>query len=462
MNRIGYILILIWCTAAPKVWAQAVWEVEPLSLNHNYTNEIFAFPHDDGVIISSDRRTHIWVSRVDSANHPLFHLFHVSQRDSNKWATPRLLSKNIPINTHQGPFTISADGQEMYFTANDETGQRIYSAHKSGDEWINIQPFAHNRPNFTTSHPSLSPDGTRLFFASDIPGGFGGFDIYVCEWTPRGWGTPQNLGPEVNTSANELYPFIQGNGELFFSSSGHGSMGGLDIFSVREVGSEWGFLQRMEEPLNSTADDISYTATDGEGTSGYFASNRNGQTLDLYAFKSLFPVFTDCVEQEENDYTYEFREPGIRRLDTVPTIKIMWEISDGTVKYGDAIEHTFPSTGHYDIFINVLDTLTGEFSEHVDHYQLDVLDEEQPYITTGETVTAGVAAPFDASKTYLPDVNIEEYYWMFGDGTRKKGMYVEHTYAVPGMYRVQLGVIGKSKWTGEAEKVCVFREILVE
>jgi len=461
MKRFVYITIILY-TIVHKLWAQTDYLVEPLSLNSNYTNEIFAFPYGDGIVYASDRRTHVLVSRVDSANHPLYHLFYVSKRDSAKWGASRLLSKNISLNAHQGPFSISANGQEIYFTSNDETGQRIFSAKKSDNEWVNIQPFAHNRPNYTTTHPSLSRDGTRLFFASDMPGGYGGFDIYVCEWTLRGWGPPKNLGPEVNTPANELYPFIQGNGELFFSSSGHDSMGGLDIFSVREINGVWGFLKQMEEPINSSGDDISYTAADADGTSGYFASNRSGKSFDIFSFKSLFPVFTDCREQEENEYTYFIREPGILGLDTIPTLKLIWDMGDGTTRHGDEFWHTFPSTGQYDIYLSVLDTLTGEFSEHVELLSLEVIDEEQPYITTGETITVGVTVLFDASKTYLPDLEIEEYYWIFGDGIRKKGIRAEHIYAAPGIYRVHLGVTGRSKYTGQQGKVCTYCEIIVE
>ena len=445
-----------------NLWAQSDYLIEPLSLNNRLTNEIFAFPYENGIIYSTDRRTHVLVSRVDTTNQPLFHLFFASSKDSNKWSIPNLLSKNMPINAHQGPFSISADGKEIYFSANDETGQRIFAAIKSGNDWTNIRPFAYNRPNYTTTHPSLSRDGKQLFFASDMPGGFGGFDIYVCGWTPRGWSTPKNLGPEVNTSGNELYPFIQGNGELYFSSSAHGSMGGLDIFSVREINGVWGLRYHLEEPVNSAADDISYTAADADGTHGYFASNRTGKTFDLFSFKSLFPGFNNCEEQEENEYTYYIREPGMLGLDTLPSVKLIWEMGDGTILYGEEVEHTFPSTGLYDIYLNVVDTLTGDFEKHVFHYPLEVLDVEQPYITAAETVNAGSPVTFDASKTYLPDLDIEEYYWIFGDGTRKKGMRVEHIYTMQGVYKLRLGVTGKSKNTGEPVKACVFREITVQ
>ena len=461
MNRIGYIVIFFLCLITHDLGAQSSYMVDPLSLNSNFNNEIFAIPYDHGIIYSSDRRTHIFINRVDSTNHPLFQLLYVSKRDSNKWGIPRLLSKSIPINAHKSTCTVSADGREIYFTVNDETGQRIYLANKSGDNWTNIRPFVHNRPNCTTTHPSLSRDGKRLFFASDMPGGFGGFDIYVCEWTPRGWGTPKNLGPQVNTTENELYPFIQGNGELYFSSTAHGSMGGMDIFSVRELGGIWGLLHHLEEPINSTADDISYTAADAEGTSGYIASNRNGKSFDIYSFKSLFPVFSDCKEQEENDYTYIFEDTLSEALGDTATLKYLWDLGDGTVKYGEVVEHTYASTGIYEYSLSLIDTLTNEISKHGDNYILEVLDIEQPYIQVSETVYTGTSVLFDASKTYLPDLEIDEYYWMFGDGTRKTGIHAEHIYSAPGTYRVVLGVIGRSRFTGVQLNYCTFREILV-
>ena len=461
MNRIGQIVI-IWCVVAHNLWAQEDYIVEPLSLNTNYSNEIFAIPYGDGVIYTSDRRTNVLINRVDTTNQPLFHLYYVPKRDGTKFGISNLLSQNISINSHQVTCAISADGREIYYTVNDESGQRIYVANKSSSgNWSNIRPFPYNRPNYTTTNPSLSPDGKRLFFASNIPGGFGGFDIYVCESTGRGWGQPKNLGPHINTSKNELYPFIQRSGELFFSSSAHDSMGGMDIFSVRETGGVWGIPQRLPEPINSTADDIAYT-TDAEGTNGYFASNRAGKKYDLFSFKSLFPVFSNCKEQEENDYTYEFWDDMTVKLDDTATLKYMWNFSDGTVKYGDVVTHTFASTGVYEFSLTLVDALTNEISSEVSANTIEVLDIEQPYITVSDTIQAGTLAIFDASKTYLPDLKIEEYYWIFGDGTRKKGIRTEHVYTMPGVYGVQLGVIGKTKYFGEEEKVCTYRKITVK
>jgi hypothetical protein len=447
-----------------KLRAQLDYEVEPLTLNTGYANEAFAIPYGEGLIYCSDRRVNILINRVDSTDRQLYHLFYIPKRDSSKWGVSHLLSKSLPINAHQGPCSASADGEILYFTANDATGQHIYSAQKSGSSWGNVRPFAYNNADYTTTHPSLSTDGQRLFFASNMPGGAGGFDIYVCERTPRGWATPKNIGDGVNTTANELYPFIQANGTLYFSSSGHQSMGGMDIFSVRETGDVWGKPFRMEAPVNSVGNDLSYTAADADGTFGYIASDRAGKTLDIFSFKSLFPVFADCTEQEENDYTYIFREPGAVGRDAATdsiTFRYVWNMGDGTIKHGAEVEHTFASVGQYTIRLDVVDTLTGELQTGVEEYALEVLDIEQPYITTPETITAGTSTTFDASKTWLPEFDIEEYYWIFGDGTRARGQHIEHTYSAPGVYRVQLGIVGKAKLTSAQLQYCSFLDITV-
>jgi hypothetical protein len=295
-----------------------------------------------------------------------------------------------------------------------------------------------------------------------MPEGFGGFDLYVCEWSPRGWSAPQNLGAAVNTDGDEMYPFIQANGQLFFSSTAHRSTGGLDIYYTSEgYDRQWSAPISIGAPLNSPADDISYTATDPDGASGYIASNRSEKTYDLYAFRSLFPAFNDCPQQEENDYTYLLEEHGEALLDS-STLKLMWEMGDGTIKYGEEIEHTFPATGAYEVRLSVVDTLTSEIEKEVASYILEVTDIEQPYITVSQNLHAGTPATLHAGKTWLSDMEEKKYYWIFGDGTRARGQYTQHQYNAPGTYRIQLGVTGKSLYTGQPLKACACIELTVE
>ena len=463
MDNIRHILFfLLGLILSQGLMAQSLYEVTPLPLNTSYADEVAAIPYNNGLIYCSNRNTNVIISRTDSKNEHLFQLYYVPWKDSAQLGTPRALDKSLATHAHQGPCAVSADGTEIYFTLNNTDGNGIYIAKKEGNSWKNIRPFVHNRSTYKTAHPSLSRDGKRLFFASDMPGGHGGFDIYCCEWTPRGWGAPVNLGPEVNTANDELYPFIQGNGVLYFSSQGHQSMGGFDIFSVREIDKKWGMRQQMESPINSEYNDFAYASSDAEGMDGYFSTNRDGKSINIFSFKSLFPTFPESREQEINDYTYIFSDQGAINIDTT-TFIYEWDLGDGTRKRGEEIEHTFASTGHYVIQLNIIDSLTGEFhgqsAVYDDFYVLDI---EQPYITITGAFETGKPLSFNATKTYLPEMNIEGYYWFFGDGTRGRGENVEHIFTAPGVYRVQLGVMGKSGETGETMKACSYLTILVD
>jgi len=238
-------------------------------------------------------------------------------------------------------------------------------------------------------------------------------------------------------------------------------MGGLDIFLVREINGEWGTPHRLDEPINSTADDISYTAADENGMRGFIASNREGKRFNLFSFNFNFPIFSDCQQQEKNDYSYEFWDEHAVELSDTVTVKYRWDLGDGNILYGEVVEHTYTSTGIYEIHLNLIDTLTNEIHEQVAKYRLEVLDIEQPYISVGDTLHAGTATLFDASKSYLPDMDIAEYYWIMGDGRRTKGIRTEHVYKTPGVYRIQLGVTGRSKYTGAYKKVSIYREVVV-
>ncbi len=461
MNKIRCITILIYCCVAIHgISAQSFYQVAPLPFNTSYSDEAAAVPYENGILYCSDRRANMLTSRVDLDDRSLFRLYFVPKKDSTRWGTPHALPKELAPNAHQGPCSVSADGNELYFTVNDKDVNGIFIAQKAGEGWTNIRPFTLNRTNYRNAHPSLSRDGKRLFFASDMPGGYGGFDIYYCEWTPRGWGAPKNPGPEVNTAEDELYPFIQGNGVLYFSSKAHGSMGGLDIFSVREVNGEWGFRQQPEAPVNSEYDDFAYAAIDADGMEGYFSSDRDGKSVNIFSFESLFPIFSECNPQEENNYTFELFEETSVNLDTT-SFRYEWDCGDGTVKKGQTVMHTYASTGQYIAILNVVDTLTGEKTKQATTAMVNALDVEQPFITGNDTVEAGKPLALDASKTYLPDLDIEGYYWIFDDGTKLQGESTEHVFASPGIRRVQLGVIGKHKYTGEKVKVCSYRDFTV-
>ncbi|WP_367389568.1 OmpA family protein [Lewinella sp. LCG006] len=194
--------------------------------------------------------------------------------------------------------SFSPDFKAVYFTRNQ--GQIVsekipirrleimVSRQGADNTWSSPVPLSINSVNYSTAHPALSPDGDRLFFASDRPGGFGGKDIYYCDRIGLGWSSPINLGPQVNTEGDELYPYYHTDEVLYFASNGQLGLGGLDIFRVEDLGGgEWGEPDNPGAPINSSADDFALIMKE-DGSYGFFTSNRkNGVgSDDIYAFQS--------------------------------------------------------------------------------------------------------------------------------------------------------------------------------
>lgn len=206
---------------------------------------------------------------------------------------------------HQAIVSFSEDQQEIFFTRNrvvldpldnQPLGRlEILHARQLGNlKWSNAEPLPFNKEEYSVAHPSLSPNGQKLFFASNMPGGFGGADLYVAARDTAGrWGPPINLGPQINTEGDELYPFYSAGRGLFFSSDGHLGLGGQDIyFASEKPGGEWNTPENYGSPINSEEDDFGLILHK-EGQYGFFSSNRVGGQGedDLYHFRLL--SFTD-------------------------------------------------------------------------------------------------------------------------------------------------------------------------
>lgn len=216
-------------------------------------------------------------------------------------------SRTLNTKYHEGPATFTKDGSRVIFTRNNyNEGQyrkssdgvnklKLYTATQTSGIWSKAEELPFNSDEYSTGHPTLSKDDQLLYFASDRPGGFGGTDIYVSRWTNGQWSTPVNLGKEVNTKGNELFPFVDEKGNLYFSSDGRPGLGDLDMFYAQlTTDGQQGILARnLGEPLNSAKDDFGIV-TDGDRKTGYFSSNRKngGADDDLYRFTregSLYP-----------------------------------------------------------------------------------------------------------------------------------------------------------------------------
>ncbi|MBA3971705.1 MAG: PD40 domain-containing protein, partial [Bacteroidetes bacterium] len=207
-------------------------------------------------------------------------------------------SWRINSNYHDGPVCFNPEQNTMYLTRvnyvlnkedkNFVNRPNLYISKLQGKSWSTAEPFQYNGEGYSTAHPSVSADGQWLYFSSDMPGGYGGTDIYVCKKEGEGWGKPQNLGDKINTPSSEVFPYIRKDGMLYFSSDGHSSFGGLDVFSAQKTDSKFTDVKNLGLPLNSTTDDFGIVFSE-DNTKGYFSSDRaGGKGLDdIYSFVAL-------------------------------------------------------------------------------------------------------------------------------------------------------------------------------
>ncbi len=201
---------------------------------------------------------------------------------------------------HEGPATFSGDGNLMVYTVNnyyekDANGfvrLELFSMEFEDGKWKNKRELDFNDRDYSTGHGSLTADGKTLYFTSDMPGGYGGTDIYKTQRRHDGsWSKPRNLGSKINSEGNESFPFIHRSKKLlFFSSDGKLGLGGADIFVAQLIGDKVGEVENLRAPINSNRDDIAFIL-DQDEKSGYFSSNRlqGGADDDIYSFEMLKP-----------------------------------------------------------------------------------------------------------------------------------------------------------------------------
>lgn len=204
---------------------------------------------------------------------------------------PMVMRKDVNSRFHDGTVSYDAIAKRLYFTRNNvfygvqsknargELNLGIYYSNVvTGEfgqpEWSALKLMPFHDPEFNFGHPSVSPGGERLFFVSDRPGGQGGTDIWFCEKLGEQWGAPQNMGPKVNTPGNEMYPFLRRDSTLFFASSGHPGLGGLDIFRTKLRQDGPGAIFNLGYPMNTQFNDHSLMLIND--STGFFASDRPG------------------------------------------------------------------------------------------------------------------------------------------------------------------------------------------
>ncbi len=439
------------------------YEISRLPFTTDKFNEFAPAFYGDGLVFITNRRMDFIITRTTDDGETLFNIFYSARKEAGEWHNPGLLDKDLRSNYHDGPVSFSPDGSRIYFTRNVPGGGRepsrlgIFIADYSGGEWTNIRPFPYNSNQYNLAHPSVSKDGNTLYFASDMPGGFGGMDIYSSTLQARSWSAPVNLGSDVNSEHDEVFPWIHHEGRLYFSSN-RMPEDNLDLFYTFRRGDSWQPPIRLPVPFNSEHDDFAFIA-DSDLSSGYFSSNREG-TDNIYSFVSTFPYFTDCATLQEEQLCFVFYEQRAERIDTT-TLYLEWDLGDGTRVRGLEAEHCYEELGTYTVRLDVIDIITGEMQANVAYYNFTTPRVEQPFINAPDTVYTGRRFELDASDTYLRNFEIEGFYWDLADGTKASGEVISHTYEFAGTYEIVLGVTSDPGSPYGYRQSCVYKVIEV-
>jgi len=270
-----------------------------------------SFYGDDKVVFASARNnenpTYAWNDL------PYLDLYSATLTDDNKLENLTPFSDAINTESHESNATFSRDGKTMYFNRTNKTRNKtdeeriahikIYKAELVDGNWTNVTalPFTSNK--YSTEHPSLSKDGKTLYFASDMPGGMGGFDIYKVAINDDGtYGEPENLGATINTKHREQFPFISNLDVLYFASDDHQGYGGLDVFRSNMVNGSFDKPVNLGSTINSSLDDFAYVIREKDNK-GFVSSNKSGHDR-LYGFAREENILTkylvEGIVQDKN------------------------------------------------------------------------------------------------------------------------------------------------------------------
>lgn len=271
--------------------------IELLKFNSN-KQDFSPCYYGDKIVFTSERRRFNSIKRKDLNRRPYYDVY-IADIDQGDLTN---IDKFKGVNNkkfHEGPVSFNSEGNMMFFTQNSykeksstkEVNLQIRYANLKDNTWNLMESPSFNSPDYSCGHPAISPDGKWLYFVSDMPGGIGGTDIYRAEIKSDGnTGAPINLGSDINSEKNEMFPFVHKDGMLIFASNKQGGLGGLDIY-VSQITETLaiGKIIHPGAPFNGESDDFSLILDENQST-GFFTSDRTGKgSDDIYSVKMLSP-----------------------------------------------------------------------------------------------------------------------------------------------------------------------------
>ena len=434
------LLLLAFCCVSIVGFAQdspGEYTVKNVRVNTDFSDFGTAFYGDNKIVFAAPKEG-ITFNREEYNSQPFLDLYIGEVTDDGQLIHKQKMPGDINTKFHEGMVSFSKDGKTVYFSANgkikkvkkgkkgksDEVKtkatiniQLFKATIDENGEWGSLEMLPFNSDDFSTGHPVLNRDDTKLYFVSDRPGSIGKTDIYVVDVYPDGtYGDPMNLGPDINTPEREMFPFIGEDNVLYFSSDGYPGYGELDVYASKIFDNTVSAPMNLEEPVNSPMDDFAYIIDDTKNK-GYFSSNREGGRGDddIYSFTASPPIYIECQQEITG---------VVRNIDTqelIPNVKIMLfdeqgkrletfmsKESDASFSFDQSCNTTYKIKGYLEGYligeldITTVNDLNAEPLEIVFHMEVDPSRELSPVASAEKSepseVPEAVAAASEKSE----------------------------------------------------------------
>ncbi len=409
-----------------------VMNVEKLNTQNSEFSPVF-FNKNNAVLFASNRRNASARNKTFAWDDTYFIDMYTSiKKDSLKFEPAISMPKAISGLYHDGPASLSADEKTVYMTKSNVVTKKVkgvlvsvinlklYIYKKDSTGKLSApENFPYNSNDYSVGHATVTKDGKRMYFVSDMPGGYGQTDLYVSEFKNGQWEKPENLGQAINTEGREMFPYVHEDGTLFFSTDGRAGLGGLDLYFTVPSMDAYFEPQNLGFPINSNFDDFGF-ALNSDLKTGYFSSNRFGGKGkdDIYFFRSKEPlmgVTLSGIVFDESDkekipgawvYLLDHNKLVIDSLKTNDKAEYLFTINDPSKQYFVGAKERVK---YYDRLIPVGKLEVGENKKNIGLFPKYKLIDVVTDIKTGQAIE-GVKTTFidkhtQTTKTYLTDAN---------------------------------------------------------
>jgi len=295
---------------------------------------------NDEIKEKSNSKKKIKTIETDERGNRFTDLYYADQKNGIT-SDVKLFAPELVFPFHEGACSFTPDFKTIYFSKteivrvdkkkakNKEEKYRavikIYTAVFEKGKWAKITQLPFCKDEFSYAHPSINENGDMLFFSSNMEGGFGGNDLYVSKKVGGKWGAPENLGSEINTPGNEIFPFINKDGTLYFSSDGHVGYGGYDIYSASYENDHWTNVENMKKTVNTAKDDFAFVINPQDSTECFLSSNRDGDgDQDNIYLVRILPKVDKIVKSDSTNSEY-INEDSLKKFDGIRYKYTNWD-----------------------------------------------------------------------------------------------------------------------------------------